>query len=612
MTIKNQTSIFARWKSYAIFWLLTAAALLLADYLIASGDNSEGWLYISPIRARCAYVAVAVFCFSVWHARRKGLQIFPPAWVLWILYAFCLLFCCVGNVQIYAAELPCFFVSVFSMMGTVCLLWAVLGRFSLIFWIPFLLVEMLQRGGYEVYNILLSNEVLVFELIKASYSDLLVHLTVYNVAVFVACLFFVCCMGYALSRLMKHTTRLALLSVGLLLLVFSAVVTYVPSVNVPPSYRTYPEQELRMFTQCFRKAWSYNTKVLEYVKALESPAGKPSSISTLKGGEGVVLVIHIGESVRADRLSFNGYFNKGRSTTPWLDSQAGKALINFPDCISSCASTGSAMITLLTDARRDIRYNEDSLYDARTGSVLELFAANHFDVYAYLGTTMMHSGLFDLITRELTKSVKEKYYARGLSWTILPVIDETLKKRNQENLCLFINNEGSHCPFNAYDAASAPFMPQPGEASFNYHGQEDEMNNAYDNTIHYLDGFVRQVVEKLQGRPFVYVYVSDHGEYTGQDGQWFRTNADEYHHTSGCRVGMFVITSPEFDAMHPHFAESVLNLRKHADLTVGHEHLFHTLLGLFGISTPYYNAALDLTTESPEPYTGPQPDKNWK
>ena len=120
-----------------------------------------------------------------------------------------------------------------------------------------------------------------------------------------------------------------------------------------------------------------------------------------------------------------------------------------------------------------------------------------------------------------------------------------------------------------------------------------------------------QIGEMLNGRPFIYVYVSDHGEYLGHDGIWGRAALGEsqfsYHETDGSRVGMFVLTSPQFDETHPHFAQALSQLREHATMSVGHEHIFHTLLGMFGISSPYYDAKLDLCSPAAQPYSGPKP-----
>ena len=181
-----------------------------------------------------------------------------------------------------------------------------------------------------------------------------------------------------------------------------------------------------------------------------------------------------------------------------------------------------------------------------------------------------------------------------------------------QNLVLFINNEGSHTPFGCYDLEHPPFTPTTPNFQ-NPAAQAEEVNNAYDNTVHYTDEFFRRVTALLKGRPFIYLYVSDHGEYLGHDGRWGRAFLGEYpylyHTTEGCKVGMFALYSPEFAALHPHFAQAVNQLRANSRKTVAHEHIFHTLLGLFDFTTPYYDGSLDLTAPAALPYTGSQPPR---
>jgi lipid A ethanolaminephosphotransferase len=173
-----------------------------------------------------------------------------------------------------------------------------------------------------------------------------------------------------------------------------------------------------------------------------------------------------------------------------------------------------------------------------------------------------------------------------------------------------VNNEGSHTPFEHYDKQNTPFAPAAVHFQ-NPASQAVEVNNAYDSTLHYTDEFFRRVVETIHHRPFVYVYVSDHGEYLGHDGMWGRAALGEqhisYHASTGCQVGMFVIYNDAFAQLNPHFAAALEQMRAHTTKTVAHEHVFHTLLGLFRLETPHYNAGLDLTSPNAQAYEGPQP-----
>ncbi len=551
-------------------------------------------------------LALAAGILWAWYRHREWL---PDADKLWCVFGLAAAYSLIGNVALYNPGAH-FFVSAFCSLGVLCLLWALFRHYALLFWIPFAFVEMVQHGAFRQYGMHINRPPVLAEMFEASHEEVMAYLTPLNVSLMVVVFLLSIGLAWAQKKLLWRVPRLPLANMGILSLLLAGGALAVSSPEDKSSHNLWPVYEACMIPANIRGANLLNDETEQYVQSLPSPAAKPSSLTTLGGQEGVAIVLHIGESVRADRLSLNGYRNKGRSTTPWLCAQQEQgALINYSDCISAAPHTCTALITLLTDARRQFTHpNPD--YAARAGSVLDLFAANDVAVYSFFGTRARQVLKYDTVISALTQASHHRFNAPGNPHSAIPGITEVLKTHPRQNMLLFINNEGSHAPFGHYDAASAPFLPAEPCLS-NPVAHAEAVNNAYDNTIHYTDAFIRLVVEQLQGRPYIYIYVSDHGEYLGHDGLWGRGGVSErYHSTSGSRVGMFVITSPEFEALHPHFAEAVRNLRVHADMTVGHEHLYHTLLGIVGIESPYYNAALDLSSKAPEPYTGPQPGKD--
>ncbi len=550
--------------------------------------------------------ALAVCIIWAWRHHRDWL---PDAEALWCIFGLAAAYSLIGNVALYNPGAH-FLVSAFCALGVLCLLWALLKHYALLFWIPFAFVEMVQHGAFRQYGMHINRPPVLAEMFEASYEEVMVYMTPLNITLMVLVMLLSFGLAWAQKNLLRRVPRLPLANMGMLSLLLAGGALAVSSPEDKSEHNLWPVYEACMIPANIHGANLLNDKTEQFVRNLPSPAEKPSSLATLAGQEGVVLVLHIGESVRADRLSLNGYRNKGRSTTPWLCAQQEQQkLINYSDCISAAPHTCTALITMLTDARRQFNHaNPD--YSARAGSVLDLFSANGFSVYSFFGTRERQVLKYDTVSSALTSTAVARIHAPGNPQTIIPEMAKVLSTHPAENMVFFINNEGSHVPFGYYDAETAPFLPAEPCLS-NPVAHAEAVNNAYDNTIHYTDEYIRRVVEKLQGRPFVYIYVSDHGEYLGHDGLWGRGGVSErYHSTSGSRVGMFVIASPEFEALHPHFAEAVQNLRRHADMTVGHEHLYHTLLGIIGIESAYYNAALDLSCENVEPYTGPQPGRD--
>ena len=586
--------------STTLYWVVIALYLLyVCCCVLPQWEGNPG------LSLWFAGSAGAVAALLWWLCKRRGLPCLPSSGVLWGITALATayVFCCNIGAFVYLGQMH---VSVLLTIGCMFVLWGLLRYGALLLWLPFLLLQFVQFAAYEQYSTRL-NSLVIAEALEASEDEVAAYMSADNVLLLVLVLLGIALMlGLQIWLMRKAKGLLRYLFTGALFLFLSFVCASVVPEEKLDEDALWPAHQAYVVEEAVREALYHNQKTVHIVESLSSPAEQPSSIATLQGKEGAVLVLHIGESVRADHMSLNGY---ERDTTPWLRSQP--ELINFTDCISAACDTCQAQIAILTNARRNI-YDTTPNMQATTGSVLDLFHANGFQVYAFFGRRVGQQLKYDRVVRLLTRCAQQRFNAPKSPWTAIPQIQEVLAATPREqNLVLFINNEGSHTPFYHFDEETAPFTPFVREFE-NPSAQATEVKNAYDNTIHYTDEYIRRVVELLQGRPFLYVYISDHGEYLGHDGIWGRGALGDakmnYHHTQGCRVGMFVLASPEFRALHSHFEQSLQCLQQNASLRVGHEHVFHTLLGTFGISSPHYNPALDLSADSPQPYSGPAPE----
>lgn len=587
-------------KSKTCFWtaVLVGTAGVVAGQIPAWEsafhlDDVPWWYGVPPLLA----VVAAVL------GRVKKVPVVPEAAALWRLLGLMLLLNATANPMFFAP--PCQpQVALFSAMGSACVLWALLGGWTLVLWVPLMLLGVAQIVSFLQYGTRFNSLVLA-ESFEASWDEVTAYFSLSNGALALLALALVCWYGWLMRSVLRPVNRLALLCMGALF----ATAALVTESLLPPHRRSleqhfWPSSEVAHLYFSCQEAIAHNIEVVQLAEGLASPAAEPSTCDTLDEDSGVVVLLHIGESVRADAMSINGY---QRDTTPWLRSNP--RVINFPHCISAACDTCQAQIVILTNARRSL-YDKSPGMQPTTGSVLDLLHKHGFKVYSFFGRRCAQQLKYDRVVRVLTRVSEERFNAPGAPWSILPSMKQVLSGHEKENVLFFINNEGSHTPFDLYDHQRPPFTPAGADFQ-NPAAHAREVRNAYDNTIHYTDEFWRRVCSLLEGRPFVYIYVSDHGEYLGQNGIWGRGGLGSrrvaYHDTAGCRVGMFVVTSPEFDALHPHVAEAVCQLRNHAALTVGHEHIFHTLLGLFNIQTRYYEPALDLCNPQVQPYTGPQP-----
>lgn len=582
-------------------------ALLLAVYAAAAAwTNVAAWESVPSLNAwgTAACGVLLALPLTALFLRRTGYGSLLSAGQLWGLALAAAAVNICGNLYTFAApgQMP---LGILLTMGCACLLRAIFGRLAWPIWTVFFFTQFMQALGMLEYGSRF-NSLVIAEALEASREEWLTYMTPANIAALAMLVVPSALFAWWFGAVLRRAPRTALLQNGLCFCALSVLI----GACLPPHRQRadyyWPATELRAMTIAFTEALSLNEATIRQAESLVSPAQEPSSISTLRGEEGAVLILHVGESIRADRMSVNGY---ERDTTPWLRQQ--KELINFPDCISAACDTCEVELVVLTDGRRSVREAGAEAMQPKTGSVLDLFAANGFDVYTFFGRRCAQQLKYDRVIRVLTHCSRERFNAPGSPWTSVPQMQGVLEKNPHKNLVLFINNEGSHTPFDHYDRENPPFAP----AGINFEhpaAHAEEVNNAYDSTIHYTDEFFRRVTEAVGNRPWVYVYISDHGEFLGHDGMWGRAALGmghiPYHSTTGSRVGMFVLPSPQFAALHPHFAQALARLREHRTLTVADEHIFHTLLGLFGIETPHYDPALDLTADSVQPYNGPKPE----
>ncbi len=485
--------------------------------------------------------------------------------------------------------------------------WLLLRKFSAIVILPLMVVGMIEVGAYMFYRTML-NSTIVIEALECSKEEFLTYATPLNLTLIAVGIFLLALGLFGLFRIYgKIGSRGVLSSIVCLFCCLYILYPFVPNESASLSQLGL-NGSFKRLSRTIKDVKKLSNETLNDLLALPSPADKPSSAPLLQGNEGCVIVLHVGESIRADRMGINGY---ERDTTPCLSRNP--RAFSWKRCIASAGYTVECHSVMLTNGRRGkFQLTEENAHmRASCGSVLDLFKAQNFKVYSFLGALKRQSLRGDGVIRALTRACDERRYTDDDIMESVGQIKECLAKAGSSNLLILINNEGSHTPFYMYDQKNPPFTPSMHvlNPSPQY---ADDVCNAYDNTIHYNDQFVHRVLQLLEGRPYVYLYMSDHGEYLGDyDGTWGRSRLGMepkfLHTTRAAAVGAFGICSPEYEALAPYFAQAAKCMKDSTKMTIGHEHLFHTLLGIVGIKSPYYDSTLDLCSGEAQPYTGPQP-----
>lgn len=589
--------------------LCAFTAICYLHYLSSWNDNCE----ILSIRILFSAIMAATIGYAS-YKYRDHLLIGQKEFIFLFIASATLILTCNHRLYIYWHQFP---ICIMFTMAMLALSFSLLRFHAIIIWLPIVSIEAMRSVCFWKFGIEINSQA-ISAILAASNSEIVGFATFENICIIILILAASFSLLYSLNNILKRSKSLPLFTFGIFMASIALLIrsTAFP-VQLCDQSNAWPVLSISSLANSASSSTKNTEKILSIVSALPSPTCEKTSISTIDGKEGVVCILHIGESVRADRLSLNGYKN---DTTPWLRTQT--RLTNYPTCISSAPETIKAFTTILTNGRYNIEYAPDKRYLPSVGSIVDLFSANGFACAAFWGSNdraLITDTPFSLVKRKLTMNCKWTIN-RGDSHGQILQIHNYIRETDSTNQFILINNAGSHMPFYDYDTKAPAFTPTDPMAFYRSPmtnpSDAEKANNAYDNTIHHTDDFIRKLLSGLEGKPYIYIYVGDHGEYIGQDGnKWMRSaleHPDDYYNTQGCMVPLLFIVSPEMEKLNPHFANAVAQLKEHSQMVTAHEHIFHTLLGFFGIKTPFYDSSLDLTSPDAKPYTGPQPQNNGK
>lgn len=538
---------------------------------------------------------------------------FIKAGQVWAVMLYCALVALLLNAYAFSSieQLP---INTFIVAGCLCLGLALLGRWSLLCWFPAIFLSLVAYVAHYM-NISLTYGNLL-ELFGASWQDAKDYVTPLNCGLLVLSLVVSACCMWPMIKCLRGVSRLSLAALGLLCTTLSVGLLQASSARIQMGQvALWPIGNGLSVSYHSARALKLMQGIKEMTRFLP-PRGEieVSPNPDMQHDDGVVCILHIGESMRADHLSINGY---GRDTTPKLAALDG--LISYSNCIAAAPMTDRAMMTILTNARRDYLTEQRKEYLASSPPLPDFFVqSGQFHVASFWGPGSLKGKGAPLFVEEVkffTRSIEDTVEIAGLPLDQLSPIKTYLDEHAEENLFVLLNNRGSHCPFNEYNTENAHFpVSQPITFSLSPQSNPQDATdvlNAYDNTAYELDQYIDELIRHLQGKPFLYIYISDHGDYVGEEGYWYRifTPDNLFFRLPACRVPFLIYASPELLAQKTEYREKLERLRAHREMTVGQEHIFHTILGFFGLQTPFYTPDLDLCTEQVQPYDGPQPGK---
>ncbi|WP_018676062.1 phosphoethanolamine--lipid A transferase EptA [Riemerella columbina] len=317
--------------------------------------------------------------------------------------------------------------------------------------------------------------------------------------------------------------------------------------------------------------WSYsvNTALFYIHKSQENQEEIPLPDATIKNQEKSVVVLVIGESARKQNFSLYGY---EKNTNPLLSKT--ENLYHFD--AESCATYTTAGVKCILEHE-----NTGDLYEIlpnylnRTGVEVIWRTSNwgeppvHIEKYIKKG--------------DLTKDCE----GEGCEYdeVLLRGLKEQIEASDKNKILVIIHTSTSHGP--AYNQKYPPkfetFQPVCTSVELSNCTQQ-ELINAYDNTIVYTDYILHTLIEdlkQLKDYKSTMLFVSDHGESLGEK--------NLYMH------GLPMSLAPKEQYEIPFIvwvSDPAQQLKSEKTLT--QNYVFHSILHFLGIDSPIYKEEMNI------------------
>jgi len=302
-----------------------------------------------------------------------------------------------------------------------------------------------------------------------------------------------------------------------------------------------------------------------------------------------LLVLVLGETARVDRFSLNGY---KRQTNPMLEKEEVVSFQNMTSCGTDTSLSVPCMFSSLD------RSNYTHSKGKNMSNVLDIVSHSGVEVL-WLDNNSDSKGVADRIRFE-------DYRLAGVN----PICDiecrdegmliglqDFIDTNPEKDMLVVLHTMGSHGPayYKRYPDSFEVFLPACQTNQLN-ECSDEELNNAYDNTIVYTDYVLSKLITLLENNTkvdeSVMFYVSDHGESLGENGLYLHGMPYLIAPDEQKRVAALMWFNEGFTR-----SLDVDLIKEKIEVSLSHDNLFHTLLGFMNIETEVYQQDMDIVAQ---------------
>ena len=338
--------------------------------------------------------------------------------------------------------------------------------------------------------------------------------------------------------------------------------------------------------------------IYSLVSYVEQKTSSPSSglitqigLDAKQEHEGVqrkLIVVVVGETIRADHMSLNGY---ERETNPLLNQSD---VISFTNVWSCGTSTAVSLPCMFSSLTRNEYSSDEAL---STENVLDVVARTGVNVI-WLDNNSDSKGVAlrvpyeNLKTADTNTSCDSECRDVGM----LEYMNSFIKDHTTGDILVVMHQMGNHGPayYKRYPDNFEKYTPTC-QTNILENCSAEEIINSYDNAILYTDYFLNQTIKALKAQSSNFstamIFIGDHGESLGEYGLYLHGLPYAMAPDSQKHVPLVMWFDNKFKASHPEIADLYAN----SGTEYSHDNIFHTILGLTDISTDAYESALDIT-----------------
>ena len=320
------------------------------------------------------------------------------------------------------------------------------------------------------------------------------------------------------------------------------------------------------------------------------------------GAKPPLLMLMVGETARADHFSLNGYARPTNAETSAL------GVLSFRDVTSCGTNTAASLPCMFSHLGREGFVGRAAEHE----NLLDLLQHAGLAVL-WLDNQSGCKGLCERVPNAFARDAPPgTAHAEGLcsdgeclDEALLTGLDARLAalpaEQRARGVVLVLHQMGSHGPayFKRAPLQRKPFVP---ECTTNVLQQceHQQLINAYDNSIAYTDHVLAKAIAWLSRQGAAHdpalLYVSDHGESLGENNLYLHGLPYALAPREQKHVPMVLWVPPPSatdTANSTATAAMVTCLRGRLDAPLTHDNLFHSVMGLVGVRSAEYQAALD-------------------